>query len=140
MKTAKLWKREEQGLAPNQNANQKTNDGNSGSDKVYVIELPFKDRLCGVCLRAGNGNNLALSLSDEVSHTSRNHRHLEILYKCTRCIKTYKSKHGGQCHLPKCNGSELETSTPPQVQKLREGFQNDEGSFPARTPRAPAGS
>jgi hypothetical protein len=57
-------------------------------------------------LRAGNGNYLALSLGDEVSHASRKHRHFEILYRCT---KTYKTKHGAQCHLPKCKGLEPES-------------------------------
>jgi hypothetical protein len=119
---------EEQGLAPNQVPNQETTDDSPASEKAYVIELPFKDRLCGVCLNAGNGSYLALSLNDEISHASMRHRNLDILFRCSKCNKAFKSKHGAQCHLPKCRGVEPETELHPhKCETCGRGFKTMRG-------------
>jgi hypothetical protein len=47
---------------------------------------------------------MALSVNDEIKHLELMHKGLSIDYKCTKCQKRYKTKHGALCHLPKCAG------------------------------------
>jgi hypothetical protein len=47
---------------------------------------------------------MALSLNDEINHIQLNHKDKRVTFKCTKCLKIYKSKHGAQCHIPKCRG------------------------------------
>jgi DNA-directed RNA polymerase subunit RPC12/RpoP len=72
-----------------------------------VILLPCNERVCQICLNAGNGNFMALNINDEISHIQHMHKDKGIVYKCTNCQKIYKSKHGAQCHMPKFRGPNL---------------------------------
>lgn len=45
---------------------------------------------------------MALSLNDEINHIQLMHKDKRVLYECSKCSKIYQSKHGAQCHLPKC--------------------------------------
>ncbi|KAH0815220.1 hypothetical protein GEV33_007571 [Tenebrio molitor] len=80
-----------------------SNDPDSSSDDAAVA-LPFHRRSCGVCLNSGKRNYQALSLADEIRHVSERHPYTQILYKCTNCLKEYKTKHATLCHMPKCTG------------------------------------
>ncbi|XP_018319823.1 uncharacterized protein LOC108733232 [Agrilus planipennis] len=75
-----------------------------GSSSDLLLELPFTDRVCSVCLHTARGNFMAFSLRDEVRHVSEVHPNLRPVYKCTNCQKTYRSKHAAECHMPKCTG------------------------------------
>jgi hypothetical protein len=69
-----------------------------------IITLPSYERLCYICSESGKGNYMALSLNDEINHIQLMHKNKRAIYECTKCSKTYKSKHGAQCHMPKCRG------------------------------------
>jgi hypothetical protein len=51
---------------------------------------------------------MALSLNDEIRHLELMHKDRCINYRFSKCQKDYKSKHGAQCHIPKCKGPKLE--------------------------------
>jgi uncharacterized C2H2 Zn-finger protein len=54
---------------------------------------------------------MALSLSDEINHITLAHKNSEIKFKCTKCGKIYRTKHGALCHIPKCPGPKIIGST-----------------------------
>jgi hypothetical protein len=45
-------------------------------------------------------NYMALSLNDEINHA----KFMQIKYQCQKCLRFYKTKHPGLCHIPKCKG------------------------------------
>lgn len=48
---------------------------------------------------------MALSLSDAVSHHNEKHASVDIIFKCRKCHKPYRTKHAALCHIPKCPGA-----------------------------------
>jgi hypothetical protein len=69
-----------------------------------AILLSFFERLCHLCCEGGKGNSMVLSLNDKINHIQLMHKDKRVTFQCTKCSKTYKSKHGAQCHMPKCRG------------------------------------
>jgi hypothetical protein len=51
---------------------------------------------------------VAAQLSDWLQHKENDHRNWIALFQCSRCGKSYKSKHSLLCHIPKCPGAPKE--------------------------------
>lgn len=70
----------------------------------FILNIPFEQASCSVCLHTAERNFLALSLNDAIKHATQRHEGSTLIFKCTNCDKEYVSKHAAQCHRPKCTG------------------------------------
>jgi hypothetical protein len=84
-----------------------TNDSEqcSKNDGTLTIPLPYELGACGICQQRGAGAYVTQKLSDWLQHKEIHHRNYEVLFQCSGCDKSYKSKHGALRHLPKCPGA-----------------------------------
>lgn len=73
----------------------------------FIIEVPFSDASCSVCLTTARGNFMALSINDAIKHVKDTHDPHTPKFVCKACHKEYVSKHAALCHVPKCTGPEV---------------------------------
>ncbi|KAG5874123.1 hypothetical protein JTB14_015043 [Gonioctena quinquepunctata] len=71
--------------------------------RYYNIVVPFRERSCPRCLRAGR-NLVFMALNDQIKHAEEEHPASEIVFECTNCERLFPKKHSAVCHVPKCTG------------------------------------
>ncbi|KAG5869817.1 hypothetical protein JTB14_037552 [Gonioctena quinquepunctata] len=71
--------------------------------RYYNIVVPFRERSCQRCLRAGR-NLVFMALNEQMNHAKGVHPASEIVFECTNCERLFPKKHSAVCHVPKCTG------------------------------------
>jgi hypothetical protein len=77
----------------------------STDDGTLTIPLPYEPGTCAICQQRGAGAYVTQTLSDWLKHKEIHHRTWVLIFQCSGCGKSYKSKHGALCHMPKCPGA-----------------------------------
>jgi uncharacterized C2H2 Zn-finger protein len=83
-----------------------TRRDNSGHDLVSSATLwpPFATQTCNLCIQECLGNYVMFNLNNALEHHNIHHHGVALSFSCSRCRKTYRTKHAALCHVPKCPG------------------------------------
>jgi len=92
-----------------------------------ILPIPFTSTSCATCLRHRKGDYILLNINAATQHARSHHGGIEVKYSCSKCGKTYKSKHATQCHVPKCTGPPTREANNAICGICKQGFKTQRG-------------